>query len=342
MMSNSEASARCSNAENVVSTAHDLVGKKFRTDLQRWRIAPRRARSRFPVRAHFPARNRQQRPQSFRRDAAGSDAHFPRIPIQEETSQQRDVFFALAQRRKIDGNDVQPVEKIFAKFAFPHLLSQIHVGRGDDAHVHLNLVHAAQMHKLAVLQHAQNFALRVHAHGADFIQEKRSPVGDLKQAFLRSDRAGKRALSRARTEVDSSRSGGIEPVLTGTNGRSRRGEFRWMALAMSSLPVPLSPCSKHRRAAGRDLRHQIENLQHGLAFAHDVLEVVALLKCAFELDVLFFRPVARNRCTHIRQQLFIVPGLLDEICRARLHGFHRIFNRPVGGNHDHGKLGIAA
>ena len=40
---------------------------------------------------------------------------------------------------------------------------------------------------------------------------------------------------------DSSRSTGIEPVLTGTNGLSARVEAAWMALAISSLPVPLSP-----------------------------------------------------------------------------------------------------
>ena len=42
--------------------------------------------------------------------------------------------------------------------------------------------------------------------------------------------------------VDSSRSVGMAPVLTGTKGLSLRGEFMWMALAISSLPVPLSPC----------------------------------------------------------------------------------------------------
>ena len=33
----------------------------------------------------------------------------------------------------------------------------------------------------------------------------------------------------------------MEPVLTGTKFLSRRGEFACSALAMSSLPVPLSP-----------------------------------------------------------------------------------------------------
>ena len=41
--------------------------------------------------------------------------------------------------------------------------------------------------------------------------------------------------------VDSSRSPGTAPVLIATKLRSRRGLFRWIAFAMSSLPVPLSP-----------------------------------------------------------------------------------------------------
>ncbi len=43
--------------------------------------------------------------------------------------------------------------------------------------------------------------------------------------------------------VDSSRSDGTAPVFTGTNGLSRRGEFACIAFAISSLPVPLSPCT---------------------------------------------------------------------------------------------------
>ena len=33
----------------------------------------------------------------------------------------------------------------------------------------------------------------------------------------------------------------MEPEFTGTNGFSARVEAAWMALAISSLPVPLSP-----------------------------------------------------------------------------------------------------
>jgi len=69
---------------------------------------------------------------------------------------------------------IEAVEQVFAELAFTHHLPKIHVGGGDDAHVHLNFLYAAQVHELAVLQHAQNLALRVHAHGADLVEEERA------------------------------------------------------------------------------------------------------------------------------------------------------------------------
>ena len=43
---------------------------------------------------------------------------------------------------------------------------------------------------------------------------------------------------------------------------------------------------------------------------------------------------------HIGQQLFIVPGFLNEVGRARLHGPHRVFDRAVSGDHDHRDSGV--
>ena len=47
---------------------------------------------------------------------------------------------------------------------------------------------------LAVLPHAQNLGLRVHAHGADFVEEQSAAIGNFKQSFFRSDRACECAL----------------------------------------------------------------------------------------------------------------------------------------------------
>ena len=146
--------------------------------------------------------------------------------MEEVLHQQRNIFAALAQRRQIEADYVEAVKQVFAEAAFFHHLAEIHVGGGDDAHVHLNFLHAAQVHELAVLQHAQNLALRVHAHGADFVEEEGAAVGNFEQPFLRAETALVKAPLTCPNSVDSSRSGGVDPELTGTNGRSRRVEFK--------------------------------------------------------------------------------------------------------------------
>ena len=84
------------------------------------------------------------------------------------------------------------------------------------------------------------------------------------------------------------------------------------------------------------MRYQIKNLQHGLALAHNVFEVVALLQRPLELDVFLFGAVPSHRRPHVGQQFFVIPGLLDKVGRARLHRTNRVFHGAVSGNHDHG------
>ena len=80
------------------------------------------------------------------------------VLVEEVLREQRDVVLALAQRRQLDGDDVQPVEEILAEPALLHHLPQVDVGRGDDPHVDLDRLHAAQPHELALLHDAQQLA----------------------------------------------------------------------------------------------------------------------------------------------------------------------------------------
>ena len=97
---------------------------------------------------------------------------------------------------------------------------------------------------------------------------------------------------------------------------------------------------QHGRPAVRHLRDQVENLEHGLAFAHNIFEVVALLERALKLNVFFFRAPPAHGGAHIGKKFFVVPRLLHKIRRARLHGAHRIFHRAVRGNHNDGQARI--
>ena len=46
----------------------------------------------------------------------------------------------------------------------------------------------------------------------------------------------------------------------------------------------------------------------------------------------------RDCSPHVGQQFFVIPGLLDEIRRSRLHRLDCVFDRAVSRNHDYRKL----
>ena len=107
--------------------------------------------------------------------------------------EQRNVVGTVAQRRDVDAHDVEAIKQILAKLfrgdgGFERL-----VRRGDDAHVHLNRLVAADTLKSSTLQHAQNFRLRRGCHVADFVEENRAFVALLEFSDALVGRAGERA-----------------------------------------------------------------------------------------------------------------------------------------------------
>ena len=73
-------------------------------------------------------------------ELARGEAVLVGVEVEEVLRQQGNVFAAGAQRGQVHGDDVEAVEEVFAEAALAHLLAQIDVGGGDDAHVHLNLL----------------------------------------------------------------------------------------------------------------------------------------------------------------------------------------------------------
>ncbi len=219
-------------------------------------------------------------------------------------------------------------------------LPQVAVGGGDDAHVHLNFLHSAQVHEALVLQHAQQLGLRLHRHVADFVEEDRAAVGHLEQALLAADRAGEGAL-------DVAEEGGLQQVARHGAGVDRhKGAVLARRVGVNRLCDQLLAgaafaLQQDGGARGRDLRHQVEGAQHQLAFADDVFKVVALLELALELDVLLFHALASDGGAHVGLQLFVGPRLGDEVGRASLDGGYRVFRGAIGGDHDDRHLRIA-
>jgi hypothetical protein len=163
--------------------------------------------------------------------------------------QQGHVVAALAQRRQVQGDHVQAEEQVLAEPAGRDLGAQVLVGGGQDAHVHRDRLAAADALDLARLQRAQQLGLRLRPQVADLVQEERAPAGQLEAAAPPLRRAGEGAplvAEQLRLHQVARDGRAVEPH----EGPAARGEWRWMAAATSSLPVPDSPVISTRASVG--------------------------------------------------------------------------------------------
>ena len=147
----------------------------------------------------------------------------------------------VAQRRQLDGEDVEPVVEVLAQLAVAHRFGRIDVGGGDDADVDRLLLPSAEAAERALLQHAQQLDLRRRHHLGDLVEEQRAAVRQLEARRCRRSCAPVNApFSWPKISLSSSVSG-IAAQLIATNGNVARGLSSWIVCATSSLPVPDSP-----------------------------------------------------------------------------------------------------
>ena len=104
----------------------------------------------------------------------------------------------MSSRREASGghvhlHHVQAVVEVLAEAPLGHLAHQILVGGGDDAHVHLDGLRAAQPLELALLEHAQELHLGGQGHLAHLVEEEGAAVGALEAALAAGHRAGEGA-----------------------------------------------------------------------------------------------------------------------------------------------------
>ena len=104
------------------------------------------------------------------------------------------VVTALAQRRQLQGDDVQAVIEVFAKLAGLGQGLEVAVSGSDQAHVDLLRLHRADPTNLAFLQHAQQSRLGFQRQFADFVEEQGAAVGRFHQAGTPGAGAGEGAF----------------------------------------------------------------------------------------------------------------------------------------------------
>src|SRR5262249_44251159 len=117
-----------------------------------------------------------------------------RVALEEVAGQDRDLVAALAQRRQLHADDVQPVEEVLAEAALAHRALEVAVRGGDHARVDGHFAVTAEPRELAALQDLQELRLQARVHLGDLVEEDRAAVRDLELAELALLRAGERAL----------------------------------------------------------------------------------------------------------------------------------------------------
>ena len=115
--------------------------------------------------------------------------------VEEKVDEQRNVVAAIAQRRHVDVDDVEPVEQVFAEQPLGDEIAQVLVRRRDHAHVHaaVGAVRADFLH-VAGLEKPQQQPLHAQRHLADFVEEDGAVGGHLELAGLVAVGAGEAAL----------------------------------------------------------------------------------------------------------------------------------------------------
>ena len=95
----------------------------------------------------------------------------------------------------MDRKHVEPVVEVFTKFSLLHGTWKIPVGRGNHTNIDLSSIRASDGVKLALLQNAQEFDLKIDSKFSDLIEKNRPSIRKSKPPFATLDRFRKSAFS---------------------------------------------------------------------------------------------------------------------------------------------------
>src|SRR4029079_14471711 len=86
----------------------------------------------------------------------------------------RQILNPVAKRRKLDGDDVDPIEEIFAEAAFLDRFLEVYVGGGDQPEIGLDGLGAADALAFPLLDGAQELGLQLQRQVANFVEKERA------------------------------------------------------------------------------------------------------------------------------------------------------------------------
>src|SRR5690348_7604738 len=96
------------------------------------------------------------------------------IFLQEILHEHGNVFHAFAQRRHVDGDDIDAVVKIFAKITSQDFFFQVAIGGKHEPVIHLLVFLATDAAEGSVLKKLQKLGLNAGVEFTDFVEKESS------------------------------------------------------------------------------------------------------------------------------------------------------------------------
>src|SRR5450830_1067791 len=118
----------------------------------------------------------EQRLASFIAEAPRRSGVFLDEASEEAVGQGQDVFAAFAQRRQVQGDDVEAVQQVFAEAAVAHHVFEIQVGGRKDAYIGAPGDRVAYALVFLVLDKTQQLGLQGEGKIADLVEKQRAAV----------------------------------------------------------------------------------------------------------------------------------------------------------------------
>ena len=114
------------------------------------------------------------------------------VHFQKMAHQTGDVFSTGTQGGHVERHDVEPVVKILAECFLRNEVEEFAVARGNHSGIHADRLGVAHPLEFSLLQHSQQFHLKLRRRGVDFIQKNRAGVRGLKATRAVGDSTGER------------------------------------------------------------------------------------------------------------------------------------------------------
>ena len=261
--------------------------------------------------------------------------------LEEELDEKRNVLEPLGERRDADLDRAETVIEIFAEAAGEDFGSEVAVGGGNETDVDLLDLRRADTLDFAVLDNAKKFGLHDQRSFAHLIEEHGTAVGVFKEARTSVRGAGEGATDMAE---ELALKEGIDQSGTVANRQALLAD-RADLVDGAGNELFARPGVAYEENVGVMTRHfagEIEDFEHGRAFADDAVKFEVLEELLFQGANTAALVVERGDVIECAFEANLVDRPGKKIGGPAADGLESGFQGVFGGHQNHVNPGVAA